>query len=140
LDPRSVSCSRERRCGGCEGIRHHVILRLGDQGQVGHMPKMTKPWDYLIVTAANDRQAKAYDFQIRQRQEAGEIPQVRNCLVITDTDGRRIGSGGSTLHCLWSVLERERPSAGPGSFEEAEAILSDLRILIVHAGGDSRRL
>jgi len=107
---------------------------------VAHMPKMTKPWDYLIVTAANDRQAKAYDFQIRQRQEAGEIPQVRNYLVITDTDGRRIGSGGSTLHCLWSVLGRERPSAGPGSFDEAEAILSDLRILIVHAGGDSRRL
>jgi fucokinase len=104
------------------------------------MPKMTKPWDYLIVTAANDQQAKAYDFQIRQRQEAGEIPQVRNCLVISDTDSRRIGSGGSTLHCLWSVLQRERPGAGPGSFEEAEAILSDLRILIVHAGGDSRRL
>ena len=104
------------------------------------MRKMTKAWDYLIVTAANDQQSKAYDFQIRQRQEAGEIPQVRSCLVIPDTDGRRVGSGGSTLHCLWSVLRRERPGAGPGSFEEAEAILSDLRILIVHAGGDSRRL
>jgi fucokinase len=104
------------------------------------MKKMTKPWDYLIVTAANEQQAKAYDFQIRQRQEAGEIPQVRTCLVIADTDGRRVGSGGSTLHCLWSVLRRERPGAGPGSFEEAEAILSDLRILIVHGGGDSRRL
>jgi fucokinase len=104
------------------------------------MQKMTRTWDYLIVTAANDQQAKTYELQIRQRQEAGKIPQVRTCLVIADTDGRRVGSGGSTLHCLWNVLQLERPAGGPGSFEEAEAILSGLRILIVHAGGDSRRL
>ncbi len=104
------------------------------------MPKITGIWDYLIVTAANDQQAKAYDEQIQQRQKAGQIPQVRNCLVIPDIDGRRIGSGGSTLHALACVLHRERPGAGPASFEEAEAILSGLRILIVHAGGDSRRL
>jgi fucokinase len=55
-------------------------------------------------------------------------------------DGKRIGSGGSTLHALACVLHRERPGVGPASFEEAEAILSGLRILIVHAGGDSRRL
>ena len=104
------------------------------------MQKMTKTWDYLIITAANDQQAKAYEFQIRQRREAGEIPQVRTCLVIADADGRRIGSGGSTLNCLHNVLQRERSPDGSGSFEEAEAILSNLRILIIHAGGDSRRL
>jgi len=104
------------------------------------MPNMTSMWDYLIVTAANDQQAKSYDHQIQERQKAGEIPQVRNCLVIPDMDGKRIGSGGSTLHALACVLHRERPGAGPASFEEAEAILSGLRILIVHAGGDSRRL
>jgi len=104
------------------------------------MPNMTSMWDYLIVTAANDQQAEAYDHQLQQRQKAGEIPKVRNCLVIPDMDGKRIGSGGSTLHALARVLHRERPGAGPASFEEAEAILSGLRILIVHAGGDSRRL
>ncbi len=104
------------------------------------MPNMTGMWDYLIVTAANDQQAKAYYNQIQQRHKAGQIPQVRNCLVIPDIDGKRIGSGGSTLHALACVLRRERPGAGPASFEEAEAILSGLRILIVHAGGDSRRL
>ena len=104
------------------------------------MPNMTATWDYLIVTAANDQQATAYDHQIQERQEAGHIPQVRNCLVIPDLDGKRIGSGGSTLHALACVLRRERPCVGPASFEEAEAILSGLRILLVHAGGDSRRL
>jgi fucokinase len=104
------------------------------------MPNMTSMWDYLIVTAANDQQAGAYDHQIQQRQKAGEIPQVRHCLVIPDMDGKRTGSGGSTLHSLACVLQRARPGVGPASFEEAEAILSGLRILIVHAGGDSRRL
>ena len=104
------------------------------------MPNMTESWDYLIVTAANDQQAETYDTQIQQRQKAGEIPQVRHCLVIPDMDGKRIGSGASTLHSLACVLRRERPGVGPGSFEEAAAILSGLRILIVHAGGDSRRL
>lgn len=96
-------------------------------------------WDYLIVTAANERQAEAYRFLIRQREKAGQIPQVRTCLAIPDIEGKRIGSGGSTLHCLDQVLQRER-TGGPGTFEEAGEILSGLRILIVHAGGDSRRL
>jgi len=104
------------------------------------MPNMTSMWDYLIVTSANDQQAEAYDHQIQERQKAGEIPQVRNCLVIPDIDGKRIGSGGSTLHALACVLHCERPGVGPASFEEAEAIPSGLRLLIVHAGGDSRRL
>jgi fucokinase / fucose-1-phosphate guanylyltransferase len=99
-----------------------------------------KPWDYLIVTAANEQQAKGYELQIRQRQEGGGIPQVRRWFVVTDLNGKRIGSGGSTLHCLHCVLKRERSGVEAASFEEAEAILSGLRILIVHAGGDSRRL
>jgi len=107
---------------------------------VTFMPNLTSMWDYLIVTAANDQQAQAYGHQIQQRQKAGEIPRVRNCLVVPDMDGRRIGSGGSTLHSLACVLHRERSGVGPASFDEAKEILSGLRILIVHAGGDSRRL
>jgi fucokinase len=98
-------------------------------------------WDYLIVTAANDRQAAAYEDQIRIRRETGLLPQVRDCLVIPDLDGRRIGSGGSTIRCLAEVLDREsQPGGDPGDVRQAEAILARLRILIVHAGGDSRRL
>ncbi len=101
---------------------------------------MTNAWDYLIVTAANDKQAKAYRIQIQQRREVGELPEVRHCLVVPDIDGKRIGSGGSTLHCLYEVLRHEGSGVAPASFEEAEAVLSRLRILIIHAGGDSRRL
>jgi fucokinase len=126
-------------------------------------------WDYLIVTASNARQASAYEAQLRLRRELGLLPQVRESLVVADLEGRRIGSGGSTIYCLEKVIEREQkrlserraggtacatttspacsesqvgqavPPATPacGRFEE---VLRHLRILIVHAGGDSRRL
>ncbi|MFN7994588.1 MAG: L-fucokinase [Bryobacteraceae bacterium] len=94
-------------------------------------------WDYLILTASNSRQAEAYENQLGLRRERGRLQSIRNVLVVPDLDGRRVGSGGSTLFCLLEVLVRERgrhPEATP------EAILQGLRILIVHAGGDSRRL
>ncbi|MGA2857460.1 MAG: L-fucokinase [Candidatus Sulfotelmatobacter sp.] len=106
----------------------------------GSSAKMTQPWDYLILTAANARQAAAYEDQIRLRHEAGELSQVRHFLVVADIDDKRIGSAGSTLHCLAEVLQREAPQGGIGDFEEAISVLRRLRILMVHAGGDSRRL
>ena len=104
-------------------------------------PEFPGLWDYLIVTAANDRQAASYEAQIQLRREMGLLPQVREILVIPDSDGRRIGSGGSTLQCLDEVLRRESQlGEDPSDGGRAEAILARLRILIVHAGGDSRRL
>lgn len=102
--------------------------------------KMTQPWDYLILTAANAQQAAAYEEQIRLRRDAGELSQVRHFLVVADIDGQRIGSAGSTLHCLTEVLRRESPRGEVGGFEESSSVLRRLRILMVHAGGDSRRL
>jgi len=99
-------------------------------------------WDYLILTAANDDQARAYRRQLRFRRESGLLTHVKTALAVPDPKGRRIGSGGSTLLCLLHVLNRElgkRPAAlaDPGTWEKT---LQDKRILIVHAGGDSRRL
>ena len=101
-----------------------------------------KTWDYLILTASNALQARAYESQLQARRELGLLPQVREAFVVPDLEGRRIGSGGSTLWCLVEILRRERARrgidlSGRGAIEEA---LSHLRILIVHAGGDSRRL
>jgi fucokinase len=92
-------------------------------------------WDYLIVTASNARQAQAYETQLRSRWELGLLPQVRKWFVVADLEGRRIGSGGSTVCCLAQVIGREGKDG-----QAAEEILRRLRILIVHAGGDSRRL
>lgn len=98
-------------------------------------------WDYLIVTASNEAQARAYESQLQIRKDLGFLSSVRNVMVVPDPGGKRVGSGGSTLYCLIEVLNRhlgQNPQAGRP--EEWEKILKNLRILILHAGGDSRRL
>ncbi len=84
-------------------------------------------WDYVILTASNEAQAKAYRTQIEHRLANGRLP-ARTCfVVIPDLNGRRIGSGGATLSCIKYVAEREGTFAGK-------------RILVIHSGGDSRRV
>jgi len=98
-------------------------------------------WDYLIVTASNALQAEAYESQLSVRRGLGLLSDVCEVIVVPDPGGRRIGSGGSTLYCLmevlWRRLGRKVVKSGP---EDWLSILRDLRILIVHAGGDSKRL
>lgn len=103
---------------------------------------MREAWDYLIVTASNEQQAAAYRTQLALRRRLGGLLGFRNELVVADPEGCRIGSGGSTLDCLREVLQREQhersePGDGPDAWL---AVLASLRILILHAGGDSRRL
>ncbi len=109
-------------------------------------------WDYLVVTASNEAQADSYRLQIRLRQELGLLTDVAHALVVPDPGGKRVGSGGSTLYCLTEVLNHRLASSPPagtaGSLRKPAArttadlldVLQDLRILILHAGGDSRRL
>ena len=100
------------------------------------------PWDYFIVTASNEAQANAYEGQLRARCELGLLPNVRNVLVVPDLEGKRIGSGGSTLRCLLEVLNQELPvcNRDRSDTEAWRDVLKRLRILIVHGGGDSTRL
>jgi fucokinase len=99
-------------------------------------PSLT--WDYLVLTASNAAQAQAYELQLKLRRQYGLLPQVREVLVVSDLEDKRIGSGGSTLLCLVRIVERERRRRGRP--DGVVAILRELRVLIVHAGGDSRRL
>jgi galactokinase/mevalonate kinase-like predicted kinase len=101
-------------------------------------------WDYLIITASNDKQAGVYRSLIDLRQSLGLISGVKSVLVVADPGGRRVGSGGSTVHCLLQVLNLElktrrelRACLDPKTWQET---FNRLRVLIVHAGGDSRRL
>ncbi len=100
-------------------------------------------WDYLVVTASNEAQAGAYRAQLETRRRLGFLSGVRRVLVVPDPGGRRVGSGGSTLVSLLEVLGRElRGARGARRLDRAawEETLGRLRILIVHAGGDSKRL
>jgi len=101
-----------------------------------------KTWDYLIVTASNEAQAESYENQLNLRRELGLLSGIDRVLVVPDPQGKRIGSGGSTIFALLKVLSREIGIRGleglsPRTIEET---LNRLHILIIHAGGDSRRL
>jgi len=98
-------------------------------------------WDYLIVTASNKSQAQAYESQLKIRQNLGLLSSIRSVIVVPDPGGKRIGSGGSTLYCLMEVLNRQlKHNAIAGTPKAWEKIFRNLRILIIHAGGDSKRL
>ena len=105
------------------------------------MNRKQMAWDYLIVTASNDAQARAYESQLALRRRGGLLSGVRHVMVVADPGGRRVGSGGSTICCLMNVVNRELAAhqAQPGA-DVVESILRRQRILIIHAGGDSRRL
>ena len=87
--------------------------------------KMYPVWDYIIITASNDFQAKGYDQQIQQRIDF--LPKRTKFIIISDEKNERIGSGGATLKALKKIMEIEK------KFE-------DLRILLIHSGGDSSRI
>lgn len=98
-------------------------------------------WDDLIVTASNEMQAAAYESQLHLRRKLGLLAGVQNVMAVADPGGRRIGSGGSTLWCLLHVLARELESeADRSNHDKWREVLAGRRILILHAGGDSRRL
>src|SRR5579872_5850048 len=64
------------------------------------MPSMPAAWDYLILTASNAEQARAYEGQLRLRRDLGQLTRVGEALVVADPEGKRVGSGGSTLFSL----------------------------------------
>lgn len=90
-------------------------------------------FDTVLITAASEPQAQAFRSLIRRRQEHGLYPREISFEVVADPAAGRVGTGGGTLWALAQFLERRRPPE-PASF------LASQRILLVHAGGESRRL
>ena len=87
-------------------------------------------WDYVILTASNEEQAAAYQAQIDARLAAGCLPQETAYRVLPDPDGKRVGSGGATFHVMKYLSEQE----------ESEHFFRGKRILVIHSGGDSKRV
>lgn len=91
-------------------------------------------WDVVVLTAANDKQAEAYRYQLSLRQELGMLPPNTQFSVVADPDGVRIGSGGATLNVLVGVAKGDVVPDSKGD------PFCSRRILILHSGGDSKRL
>jgi fucokinase len=80
-----------------------------------------------MVTASSVRQAGLYRDEIERRRLSGILPEETEFLVVPDPDDRRVGSGGATINAL-EVLGKDREW------------WREHRALLVHSGGDSRRL
>lgn len=82
-------------------------------------------WDYIVLTASNEQQAEGFRKMIEARKSY--LPRKTHFAVIPDRDGKRIGSGGATLAVLKYLYAQE------GHFD-------NLRVLVIHSGGDSKRV
>ena len=96
-------------------------------------------WDCCILTAGNAAQAAMVERQLELRRRAGLLPAATQFFVVADPDGLRIGSGGATLRILAALYgARERVPSDLAHLSGTDR--SGQRILVIHSGGDSRRL
>ena len=86
-------------------------------------------WDYVILTASNEQQASGFRAQLEERKVAGLLPSRTHFAVLPDPDGKRVGSGGATLNVIRYIAECEHAADFKGR-----------RILVIHSGGDSKRV
>ena len=85
-------------------------------------------WTIIALTASSRRQGERYEWEIQRRREAGTLPEGVRYAVIPDPEDQRAGSGGATIHAL-RMLGGARAAWWQGQ-----------RVLLIHSGGDSRRL
>ncbi|MCC6240641.1 MAG: hypothetical protein IT448_10120 [Phycisphaerales bacterium] len=93
-------------------------------------------WDFVVLTATNDRQARGYEQELALRHRAvgpagAFFPAIQRSLVVADPPGPRIGSGGATLNALRQLIRR---------YNLTSEDFNRLRILLIHSGGMSQRL
>ncbi|MBU6413934.1 MAG: hypothetical protein KGS45_10705 [Planctomycetes bacterium] len=102
----------------------------------------TPRFDLVILTAANIVQAAGYRAQLpRRKVEDGsgwDLPCARKAMVVADPKGKRAGSGIATFIALYEAA-RYFATLSPKARTLRE-VFAGRRVLILHSGGDSRRL
>lgn len=122
-----------------------------EEYQRGIRSKNAIHWDYVILTASSEEQAEGYRQQIAERQRGGFLSQAATYAVLPDPEGKRVGSGGATFHVLKYLAEQgigiRENAAEKGAEalpehgeEDLSAVFRGKRILVIHSGGDSKRV
>ena len=118
-----------------QGARESYAARVAGTNTASHW------WTAVILTASSQRQAEWYEGELRRREEAGKIPADVRYLVAPDPGDRRIGSGGATLNALRELVKPiSFPQAMAAGRTKLEQWWAGQRVLMIHSGGDSRRL
>lgn len=90
-------------------------------------------WDYVILTASNEAQAEVYREQIAYRLNEGYLSAHTKYEVLSDPEGKRVGSGGATLNVLCYIAKDAQGGENTNPF-------AGKRVLVIHSGGDSKRV
>ena len=98
--------------------------------------ELYKEYDVCVITAANDYQAQGYQKQLQWRKDKGKYSEF---FVFADPQGKRIGSGGSTIYVLYGIRNYFCEN-NHENYQSPHEPFKGKRILILHSGGDSRRL
>ena len=96
--------------------------------------------DFVVLTASSESQAARYAELVEARLAAGVYPRTIEWRFFSDPENGRVGSGGGTLLALSELLLQEATGARRVGKAEAAEFFSKKRTLVVHAGGESRRL
>jgi Predicted kinase related to galactokinase and mevalonate kinase len=86
-----------------------------------------------IITAPSPRKAEEFRTLLQNRIDHGLYPREIDFRVYSDPLEGRVGSGGGTLLALVNLLEEKH-------IIEPLEYFKNQRILIIHAGGESRRM
>ncbi|URD82368.1 L-fucokinase [Musa troglodytarum] len=126
-------------------------------------PSRVPTWDAVVLTAASPEQAALYEWQLLRAKRFGRIAPSTVTLAVPDPDAARIGSGAATLHAIFALArhllrighaplevsddkEDSLPSSLNGwsnddtSFSSIVNYMATRHILLLHAGGDSKRV
>jgi galactokinase/mevalonate kinase-like predicted kinase len=100
--------------------------------------------DTCIITASDERQAGVFRTLLERRIKHGLYPREIDFRVYPDPPAGRAGSGGGSIWALLMLLKDEgldlTNGNGASAVGEALSHLSSRRILVIHAGGEARRL
>ncbi len=101
-------------------------------------------FDTCVITASDQRQAGVFSRLLERRLESGLYPREIDFRVYSDPPAGRAGSGGGTVWALLTLLRDDgldlMRGRGVSKVDQAAERLSARQILIIHAGGESRRL
>lgn len=97
-------------------------------------------WDWVVLTASNENQAEVFRLEIAFRQEQGFLPLSTKFVVLSDPDGKRVGSGGATFNVLRYIAEGSDIENLPAGEAMEYNHFAGKRILVIHSGGDSKRV
>lgn len=97
-------------------------------------------WAAVLITASSGRQAESYSRQVEDRRRRGLLPPETLFMVIPDPEGVRPGSGGATLNALKRLAGCDGSHSVHFDAGNPEMWWRNNRVLMIHSGGDSRRL